>query len=182
LSERIGDATILIETINNTFGHSRQIGGGPNSPDSRSYSRSTTTAPHGRRVLLPNEILNLPDSLGLLFHKNMHVIPIRLARYYNAREFAERRRGSGIRGTGQRGGLGFFTGVRAVAALAMAIFFAVAMAALTEPPAARPAAWRPTSNMGHPPIRTPGGHANAPSLPNTRLNGSYRPLPSSRRR
>jgi type IV secretion system protein VirD4 len=183
LSERIGDATLLIETINKTFGQTQQLGGGPNNQASRSTSRSITTAPHGRRLLQPNEILTLPDSVGLLFHKNMHVIPTRLARYYNAPEFAERR-GSFIRGTGERGGLNFFTGVRAVIALAVAFCFTAFMIELTEQLAARSNLYRPAAGMSRQPYIAPGGYGqgfNDPFQPYNQPYGPYRPQPRYRR-
>jgi type IV secretion system protein VirD4 len=89
LSKAIGDATILLKSLNATTSHSRPTGGSGSGPQPGSVSTSTsiTTSETGRRLLKPEEVLTLPDNLALVFHKNCHVMPLWLLKYYDAPEF-----------------------------------------------------------------------------------------------
>ena len=175
LSERIGDATILIKTLNLTTGRSYPLGGGPDRHGSHNSSTSTTYAPHGRRLLQPNEILNMPDWMGMLFHKNMHMIPNRQVRYYSAHEFSVRRPGTSIRGTGRMAGLGLMAAVQAAVVLLAGLGFAAAMAALPpfEPDRPQP---RYAPAYGPEPYPLPDGISRefiTPALPPLRHTRRY---------
>jgi type IV secretion system protein VirD4 len=95
LSERIGETTLQIDSLNETFSRSRPDGPSPQGPQpgSLSWSRSVTTSEIARSLLKPEEILTLPEDLGLVFHRNLPVIPVRLVKSYKDHEFARELRG-----------------------------------------------------------------------------------------
>ena len=117
LSKRIGDATIAIETSSSSRSVSNPFGGDGASkqPSSRSTSHTTNRSEIARRLLKPEEILQLHD-LVLIFHKHLPVIPARLVKWYNSPEFA-------WGGTGRQGGLGLVGGLVAAVILAASLAF-----------------------------------------------------------
>ena len=138
ISQRIGDCTILLRSLSENWGSSRQSGGGPQGPSGSTSSGGGSSSSHtGRRLFRPEEVLTFPDDLCIVFHRNMHAIPARLLKYYDAPEF---RRG----GVGRSRGLGLAAGVLATLTLGLS-GIAASLAAL---PASRPAR-RPA--YGYPP-------------------------------
>jgi type IV secretion system protein VirD4 len=145
LSKRIGDATIGIRSVNDTTSYSLPTGNARQEGGSRSNSTAVTSSEMARRVWKPEEILTLPSDVALIFHKNLPVIPVRLVRWFEAREFF-----AGGTATPRRLGLAAvlqaaFTlcasGVAAVATLAVAR--AATLPRITRRPATRAAAIAP---------------------------------------
>ena len=136
LSKRIGDATILLESINRNRSSSRPSN--PMAPDGGTVStgQGVNVAEQGRRVIRPEEILVLPDSVSLTFHKNLPPIAAELVRYYDAPEFA---RG----GTGQDRRLGLSALAASALVLVASLGFAGLMLALPSPDTLRQAAGTP---------------------------------------
>ncbi len=89
ISKRIGDATILIESLNKTTSRSRPDGhyGGHQQAGSYSTSASTTYFETGRRVFKLEEVLTLPDDFAFVFHRNLSVIPAKLSKYFEDPHF-----------------------------------------------------------------------------------------------
>jgi type IV secretion system protein VirD4 len=113
ISKRSGDATLLVQSLNDAKSFSRPSGGFSKDAQhgSVSDSRSLNYAEMGRPLFRPDEVLRLSEEVGLLFHRNLPVIPIKLLRYYKEREF--RRGGCAA----YRGGVGWRAGILAVSAL-----------------------------------------------------------------
>ena len=84
VSKRIGDATVLVESINQNASQSHSTGGGGREQSQGNYSSgwSTTISETARRLMKPEEILTLPPNCMLLFAKNLPVIPVKLVRHY----------------------------------------------------------------------------------------------------
>lgn len=127
LSKRIGNCTIRIRTPSDT----ESDGWGSNSAQpgesrNRSSSRSVNTAELGRSLLFPDEILRLPEDIGLVFHRNMPVIATRLLRHYDSPEFRWFR-------SGRRRGLGLAGGVWATLTLLASIVFTGFVSSLSVP-------------------------------------------------
>src|SRR5262249_31178851 len=57
-------------------------------PGSYSWSRSITTSEIAHRLFRPERILTLPEDVGLVFHRNLPVIPVKLVKYDLDAEFA----------------------------------------------------------------------------------------------
>jgi type IV secretion system protein VirD4 len=146
ISKRCGDATLLVESLNESTSFSRPSGGfsKDGQKGSVSTSRSVNTSEIGRPLYRPDEVLRLSDEVGLLFHRNLPVIPVKLLRYYREPEF--RRGGSGRSGSGVvlRAGL-----VAAAALLASLGLLAVAF----NPP--RPHTWPGLFKPANPPFFLP---------------------------
>ena len=110
ISKRIGTATIGTVSDNSSTSSSRPTGG-KSEGGNVSTSSGVTHNEIGRRLLLPEEVLTLPDDLTLIFHKNLPVIPARMVRYFEAPEIQERRHrrtaAAGLR-RGPAGGLHLF--------------------------------------------------------------------------
>jgi type IV secretion system protein VirD4 len=88
ISKRCGDATAFVQSLNDTKSFSRPTGGfSKESQGSISTSRSITTSEVGRPLFRPDEVLRLSDEVGLLFHRNLPVVPVKLLRYYREWEF-----------------------------------------------------------------------------------------------
>ena len=107
VSKRLGTTTIATVSVNKTISESQptfQVG--PRQPGSRSESTSITTSELGRRLLLPEEILVLPEQLSLVFVKNLPVIPAELIIYYADKAFKNGRTGKQRRGVGVAAGVG----------------------------------------------------------------------------
>ena len=156
ISKRIGDATVAITSINDTTSNSRPVGGGGKDgppAGSRSTSRSVTSSDIARRLMKPEEVLTLPQDLALIFHKNLPVIPARLVKFYDAREFRWGR-------SGKQGHLGLSAGVMAAVTLAASLLFTTTAASLPPPEPARPPSG-PTPAYGQP-------YGNSPALPRKR--------------
>ena len=157
LSKRIGDATLLIESLNESSGSSWSDGVESSRSTNRGISRNF--ASHGRRLLTADEIEHLPDWLALTFIRGLHVVPTRLVRYYSSREFRERKPGSGMFGNGAVRRIGLGTGIKTLVVVIASIAFAAAMA--TIPPARPPASagWpNQGQSFGNPPLPGAAGY------------------------
>lgn len=86
VSERIGTTTVATESANTSSGTSRSSSM-QGQQDSSSTGSGVNYAEIGRRLLLPEEILTLPEDIMLIFHRNLPVIPARLVKYFEAPEF-----------------------------------------------------------------------------------------------
>jgi type IV secretion system protein VirD4 len=159
LSRRIGDTTIRITTPSggDSDGTSTTTGQ-PGQSSNRSSSRGWNVAELGRKLLFPDEVLRLPNDVGLLFHDNLPVIPVRLLKYYDAPEFR------GV-GTGQRRGLGLAAGVWAMFTLLASVFFAGFMHTMSVPVLV------PQHLAPFPLGRPAGGFGAAPPRPQARRPG-----------
>jgi type IV secretion system protein VirD4 len=95
VSERIGDFTFLAESLNDTRGRSWPDGPSPHgpTPGTVSTSRAINSNEIARRLLKPEEILTLPEDLGLVFHRNLPVITTKLVKSYRDPEFARELQG-----------------------------------------------------------------------------------------
>lgn len=101
LSQRLGDATILVESLNRGTSTSRPIRSGTaEGAGNVTTSEGYNVGPQGRRLIRPEEWLVLHESVGIVFHKNLPPIATELVRYYDAPEFA-----GGGTGQGRRLGL-----------------------------------------------------------------------------
>jgi type IV secretion system protein VirD4 len=117
ISRRGGDVTIRVTTPNSSYTDGTGTSTSqPGQSINRSSSRGMNVAELGRKLLLPDEILRLPEDVALVFHRNLPVIPALLLRYYNAPEFAGKR-------TGRRRGLGVAAGIWAMLTLLASILF-----------------------------------------------------------
>ena len=157
LSKRLGDATILVESIGRNWSRSRPAGSGsPEAAGTLTSGGNVNLAEQGRRVIRPEEWLVLPDSVSVVFHKALPPIAAELVRYYNAPEFA---RG----GTGRSRG----PGLRAVAASLLVLLAGLGFSALAS---ALPAVLRQAAIA--PGVPTPGDFAPGAPPPG---NSSPRP-------
>lgn len=96
ISKRIGDATVLVDSLNRTTSRSRPSGHGGHGHESGQVSASTsvTTSEVARRLVKAEEVIRLPEDLAIVFHRNLPPIPCRLVRYYADPEFQGRRAGT----------------------------------------------------------------------------------------
>jgi len=95
LSKRIGETTVATTTVSTQEGHSQNSG-----PQPSGSTSGGTTINHqevARRLLKPEELIQLPKWLNLIFVENLPVILGKQVRYYDAPEF--RKGWSGRRGT-----------------------------------------------------------------------------------
>jgi type IV secretion system protein VirD4 len=144
ISKRCGEVTLKVRTTNS--GSSSSTGGG-DGKSSTSYSRNggVSYSEIGRRLFFSHEILGMRDDASLVFHRNMPVLPVRLVRYYEDRDF---RRG----GTGQPRVFGIAACLLACAMLACSLLFVGVMALipaiLAVPDDGAPA--RPRPGMARP--------------------------------
>ena len=95
ISKRMGEQTISLRTDNGGRGRSDPTGSGPQGPQpgNRSFNTGWSMSPHGRRLFKPEEIMVLPEDMGLIFHRNNSVIVSSMLKYYNAPEFRNGRDG-----------------------------------------------------------------------------------------
>jgi type IV secretion system protein VirD4 len=138
LSRRIGDATILVESINTNISRSRQdalISRGE-SPGNMTTGEGVTVSLQGKRLLKPEDVILLPGDVGLVFWRNLPVIPVRLVSYLNAREFAKGRTGKGRR-------LGIGAVILSTAVLLASVLAVSLLTALPSPETLRRAAFAP---------------------------------------
>ncbi len=154
LSKRIGDRTILVDSLNKTTSTSRPEGGAATTQGgSVSTSTAITTSEHGRALLRPDEISRLDETTALVFHRNLPVIPVRLIKYF---EFDGFKNG----GTGHRRIVGVRGVIGAAAALVLCAVFVLQIlrmpVRMAPPvPAAAGPGLPPTSSLGRsgPPYR-----------------------------
>ena len=141
ISKRIGDATVLVESLNRSTSTSRPTGdcGGGHHQGQVSTSTSLTTSEVARRVVKPEEILRLPDDLAIVFHRNLPPIPCRLVRYYADPEFQGRHAGASPR-------LGLRAAVAGLAVLTLGIITLLASVAALSSADSTPADPRPVSD------------------------------------
>lgn len=160
ISKRIGDMTLAIQSRSDGTSTSHSTGGAePGQSGSRSTSHTLNTNEIARRVLRPEEILTLPEDVALVFHRNLHVIPARLLRYYDAPEFQRGR-------AGRQKGPGLAAALASLLVLAASLAYGVASIEVIEryPPAAsRPAAVRAPSGgaVPAPAVRSAAGARKA---------------------
>ena len=136
ISKRIGDATVVDTSINETTGYSRPTGYGGPSSQQGSISRSTSRTTNNimRRLMFASEALTLSSDTSVLFIKNHPVILARLVRWYDDPDFWLRR-------MGKQRGLGVTAGVAAVLVLLASIMFARFVSTLPVP---QPSRWPPS--------------------------------------
>ena len=141
LSKRIGDTTILVESINRNISYSRPTGFRPGADSSGNVSSSegTTLNETGRRLIKPEEFLVLPRNSALILHKNLPPIAAQQVHYYEAPEFAKG-------GTGQSRRLGLSAVLAASITLAASLGFAAVMLSLPSPQLLRQMAFSPAGN------------------------------------
>ena len=101
ISKRIGDATLMLTSFNQTTSRSRPDGYSANGQQQANISTSSslTYSETGRRLYKPEEVIGLPEDIALVFHRNLPVVPVQLLRYYDAPEFKRGRTGA-ARGVG----------------------------------------------------------------------------------
>lgn len=115
-AKRIGTGSVMVRTGGRNSGYSRSTGvksdgGSANTGTTENWSET------GRQLFMPEEILTLDESVGMVFHKNNPVILVELIKYYSDKAFRHRPwRGYG---TGRSRGLGLAGMMLAVAALAL---------------------------------------------------------------
>jgi type IV secretion system protein VirD4 len=176
ISKRIGDATVLVESLNKTTSRSRPSGHGGHGCESGqvSTSASLTTSEVARRLVKAEEVIRLPEDLAIVFHRNLPPIPCRLVRYYADPEFRGSRAGAST-------GLGFRGAIAGVAALAAGVITLIVSLALLssagDPPAIGPPSGGTASFFGPPgpvqprsrplpaPPRGQGAPEGTPGLP-----------------
>lgn len=173
ISKRIGDTTIVIRTEGDNRGSSAPIGGDGKSPGSRNSGSNTSVSEAARRLIKPEEVLTLPESTAIVFHKNHHVIVCDKIKYYADRAF--RRRGILFRrwGTGRTRGMGMSGLMLGVAALALACVVTAISLSLLVPDQRSAAVASPGeySEFGHESNVAPASYG-----PGRRTNGRH-PLP-----
>lgn len=143
VSKRIGEMTVAGVSVNESRSSSRPTGHGKDQSGNVSTSYASTWSEHGRRWATAAEILTLPLDYCMLMHRNMHVIPTGLVRYYDSPLF---RRGR----TGHDRGLGLGSTVAATAVYLASWLFSdvvtelatLPLPMLAPPPAAVRAGYR----------------------------------------
>jgi type IV secretion system protein VirD4 len=131
ISKRIGTGTLGTVSVSDSVSRSH-ASGAKSEQANVSTSSSVTHNEIGRRLLMPEEILTLPDDITLIFHKNLPVIPARLIRFFEAPEF---RNG----GTAAPRRLGFAAALLAAFTLFASMLFVDSALLLAALPAALPA-------------------------------------------
>ena len=159
ISKRIGDCTILQRSTNDTKGHSRSTGPTQGGGDNASSSLSVTTSEMARRWAKAEEIMTLPADMGLVFHRNMPVIPVKLCKYYESKAF---RRGR----TGDDTGLGLAAGLVATLLLLASLTLSAFVAVLPPPARPQPSIPSPPPAAAVPPANVPQRPGIRPPLPN----------------
>jgi type IV secretion system protein VirD4 len=151
ISKRIGDATVVDTSLNETSGYSRPTGyGGPHSQQgSISRSTSRTTNNITRRLMFASEVLTLSGDTSVLFINNHPVVLARLVRWYDDPDFWLRR-------MGRQRGLGMMAGVVAVLVLLASVAFSRFVSTLPVP---GPSRWQPS-----PAYRAVSGRDHRPHL------------------
>lgn len=147
MSRRVGDCTIVVESINRNASYSHPVGqrGGDPTPGSYTTGTGTTLSEAARRWIKPEEILVLPRDAMLLFHRNLPVIPLRLYKHFRVKDWM-------TKGVGRERGPGLSSGVLAFL-LVVAGYVAVALAASFQPPTLQPPdrpAWQVNEPQAYP--------------------------------
>lgn len=147
LSKRIGDETRAVRTVSTQDGYSQSHGGQPQG--STSGGTTVNMQEVSRKLLMPNELLQLPKEVCLIFHSNLPVVLGKLVRFYEAPEFAKR--WNGRRGAAEPRGFGLVECGLAAATLAACFFLPLFVFNLFTPGrAARPAGARQVSAAAAP--------------------------------
>jgi type IV secretion system protein VirD4 len=95
VSKRAGEATIVTESFNHTRSQSRPTRTTINDTNGQqSTGTSITLSEAGRALFRADELLRAPEDFGILFHRNLPMIPVLLPKYY--RDSAFRRGGTGV--------------------------------------------------------------------------------------
>ncbi len=90
-----------MESLNRSTSTSRPVRSGtPEGAGNVTTSQGYNVGPQGRRVIMPDEWLVLPESVGMVFHKALPPIALELVRYHDAPELS-----GGGTGQGRRLGL-----------------------------------------------------------------------------
>ncbi|WP_261342626.1 type IV secretory system conjugative DNA transfer family protein [Caulifigura coniformis] len=84
ISNRLGDATVLLESGGTSTGTSRQYTMGCHPSESSSYSRNDNSnwSLHGRRLLKPDEVIALNPRVAITFTPGVRPLCTCLVRYY----------------------------------------------------------------------------------------------------
>lgn len=135
VSKRIGDATIETVTFNETLSDSHPVPDNGNQAGNRSRSKSYSYAETGRRLFKPEELILLPDDVGLLFHRNVPPVLTHLPDCRHTPEFC------GDDGIGTPPGLSRRAVLIAALMLVASGYFAI-LAARSPRLEQRHAAWR----------------------------------------
>jgi type IV secretion system protein VirD4 len=135
LSERMGDQTLVIRTDSGNEGRSTPTGGDGKGGGSYSSGTSYNISEIARRLMKPEEILVLPPTTALVFHKNSYVCICDRITYFTDRAF---RRG----GIGRTPSLGLSGMALALMTLMLSVV-ATAMVASMPVPVPRPPRQRP---------------------------------------
>jgi type IV secretion system protein VirD4 len=171
ISDRGGDATLLVETLNNSRSFSRPSGGfSKDQSGSVSSSRSLNLAEMARPLFQPAEVLRLSDEVGLLFHRNLPVIPIKLLKYYKEPEF--RRGWCRAAGTG----VGFPAVLLAAVTLCFSLMLLAVSTCLPAPPSVRHA-YPPAPSFAASPLPRGNRGTVRQTRPANPFRQTLRPLP-----
>ena len=145
ISERGGDSTIVTRTEGTNRGVSIPMGGEGRNPGSTNSGSNTTYSETGRRLFKPEEILVLPESAAIIFHKNNYPILCKRVKYYADRAFRKRGILSRWWSTRTTSPFGAAEMVLALAMLASAGFLAALFAKQPVPDWVRPNGFAPRS-------------------------------------
>jgi type IV secretion system protein VirD4 len=152
ISNRIGDCTVLVESINRNRNRTRPSwqAGRDQQPGSFSSGSGVTIGEAGRRLLKPEEILILPDDVAIIFHKNRRPIAAQLVPYFAAPEFKHGR-------TGRTRGVGPLAVLFSVVMFGFAAVTFLGAASLSGPASPRRAGFESRYDAGDlPPPPLPG--------------------------
>ena len=131
LAKRIGSATVLNFSEGDNEGDSKPVGGDGRQGGSRNRGSSVSRQEASRQLVMAEEIMTAHESVGWLFHKNNHVICVKLVKYYS--DWAFRRLPWRGWGTGRSDGVGMSGMTMSLAALAFACLVTVLVARLPVP-------------------------------------------------
>jgi type IV secretion system protein VirD4 len=94
ISKRLGEHTVIVESGGTSSGTSKQSGGmGKPSHYGRSTSTNANWNQQSRRLLKPEEVMNLNERVAISFVQGLPPIMTRLERYYERRVGQSRFRG-----------------------------------------------------------------------------------------
>ena len=156
ISKCIGDETIRVATDSGNSGSSRSTGVKSDGASMNSGT-SVTMSETSRRLLMPEEIRTLHESVGIVLHKNQPAMLCELIKHYSDKAF---RRG----GTGRTRGLGLGGMVLSLAVLAMSIAVSVGIAHLPVPVRQRPGVFAPGGDFNGGPMGIDGDQFGDPAF------------------
>jgi type IV secretion system protein VirD4 len=133
MSERIGDATVIVRSEGDNQGTSAPTGGDGRTPGNRNSGSNTNYSEAALRLWRPEQILVAAATTAFIFHKNNYVIVCDRIRYYADKAFRLRGIVRKRWGTGRTRGLGLSGLVLGLAALALAVAVTLFVASLSLP-------------------------------------------------